>query len=299
MSHCHQADYSSELHTASWLFAQYVNEHSNTLEIRLYPSSVLGQEREVYEGMQIGGGANCAVSGTAILSNFNKKIGVLDLPFLWRDYEHAHRVLDGEVGRVIADELKDQGFHVLAWMDSWGYRNVVTSKREVTKPEQLAGLKIRTIETPIYIAAVNAMGANATPMAFGEIYTSLQTGVLDGFEHSAAIMYANRYYEVSKYIALTRHLFGPVALIYSQSDWEMLFEDERTVINEAAVFARDIERALAPVKEKESLRLLQEEGMVVHEIDTTAFREKAVAIQDKLAAERGAEELLSMIRDMG
>lgn len=295
-SHCQQADFSSELHTTAWIFKQWINEHSGKLRVKIYPSSALGQEREIYEGMQLGGGATCVVSGTAILNNFIKKIGVLDLPFLWRDYEHVHRVLDGEVGRQLAGELERRGFTVLVWLDSWGYRNVVTASRDVRTPEQLRGLKIRTIETPIYIAALNAMGTNATPMAFGELYTSLQTGVLDGFEHNASTIVANKYYEVTKHIILTRHLFGPVVLVYSKADWDRLSGEEQEIVQAAANMTRDIERALAPVREAECLTQLQDHGMTITEIDTSAFRENAIELQDNLAAELGATDLLEKIR---
>lgn len=296
LSHSHQADFSSEIHTAAWIFQKWVNDHSDTLEVNIYASSALGQEREVYEGMQLGGGASCIISGTAILNNFNSKIGVLDLPFLWEGYDHVHAVLDGEVGNLLAGELDQQGLVVLAWMDSWGYRNVVTSNREVKKPADLEGLKIRTIESPVYIEAIKAMGANATPMAFGEVYPSLQTGVLDGFEHSASVVKANKFYEVADYIALTRHLFGPLVFVYSKAEWQKLSDDEKMVIKEAAAMARDVQRSLAPLREKEALKFLKEKGMVINDIDTSGFREKARTVQNTLAEERGAMELLDRIR---
>jgi tripartite ATP-independent transporter DctP family solute receptor len=296
LSHCHQADFSSELHLAAWIFKHWVNDHSPTLEVKIYASNALGQERDVYEGMQLGGGASCSVGGTAILNNFNKKVGVLDLPFLWRDYDHVHTVLDGDVGKILENELEQQGFKILAWMDSWGYRNVVTSEKEVKTPEDFAGLKIRTIQTPTYIEALNAMGVNATPMAFGEIYTSLQTGVLDGFEHSASIIQASKFYEVSKYIAITKHLFGPVVFVYSKAEWDNLTDEEKNVVKEGAIMARDIERTLASLREEESFKYLIEKGMILHEIDTTDFQKKSIPIQDKLAREFEATNLLEMIR---
>ncbi|MFC1542014.1 TRAP transporter substrate-binding protein [Candidatus Latescibacterota bacterium] len=296
LSHCHQVDFSSELHMAAWIFQHWVNDHSPTLDVKIYAANALGQERDVYEGMQLGGGASCVVGGTAILDNFNKKIGVLDLPFLWRDYDHVHTVLDGEVGDILENEMEQQGFKILAWMDSWGYRNVVTSNREIKTPEDLSGLKIRTIQTPTYIEALNAMGANATPMAFGEIYTSLQTGVLDGFEHSASIIQASKFYEVSKYIAITKHLFGPVVFVFSKAEWDNLTDEEKRVVSEGAKMARDIERTLATIREEESFEYLIEQGMIIHEIDTSGFRKKSEEIQDKLSAELGATDLLELIR---
>jgi tripartite ATP-independent transporter DctP family solute receptor len=274
---------------------KYIDEHSDNLEVKLYPSSALGQEREVYEAMQLGSGASCVISGSAILNNFVPKTGVLDLPFLWHDFDHAHRVLDSEVGDLLAKELEDVGIKILAWIDSWGYRNVVTSDKEVKTADDLKGMKIRTIQSPFNIAALNSMGTNATPMAFGEIYTSMQTGVLDGFEHSAAIIRANKFYEVAKYLVLTRHLFGPVVISFSKKEWDSLLPEDQKVVQEAALLARDIERALAPVREREAIAALQQEGMIVNEIDRTPFLGPARSLQRELAKEYGFEDLLEKI----
>lgn len=299
LSHSAQASFEAELHTAAWIFQKFLEETSPGVSARIYPSNALGEEREVYEAMQLGSGADCVISGTAILGNFSEKVGVLDLPFLWQGYDHVHRVLDGEVGDALADELRGAGFEVVAWMDSWGYRNVVTAGDAITEPGDLAGKRIRTIPTETYVAAINAMGANATPMAFGEIYTSMETGVLDGLEHSAAMIYANRFFEVADNIVLTRHLFGPIVFACSSQLWDRLSDQEKEEVTRAAHFARDVQRALAPVREQQALDALEAEGMTITEIDTTAMREAAQALQDELAQARGAGDLLQMIRDQG
>ncbi|MBD3375921.1 DctP family TRAP transporter solute-binding subunit [candidate division KSB1 bacterium] len=296
LSHSHQADFDSELHMTAWIFQKWVEDHSDNLEVKIYASNALGQEREVYEAIQLGAGADCIISGTAILNNFSERIGVLDLSFLWQDFDHVHRVLDGEVGTILANELEQQGFKVLAWCDSWGYRNVVTADKEISRASDLAGLKIRTIQTPFNIAALNAMGVNATPMAFGEVYTSMQTGVLDGFEHNATVIKANKFYEVGKYMALTRHLFGPVAFVFSLKQWEQFSPQEQQILQQAATMARDVQRALAPLREREAIDFLKEQGMIIHKIDRTAFLENAVQVQNQLASERNAKDLLEKIR---
>jgi tripartite ATP-independent transporter DctP family solute receptor len=296
LSHSHQADFASEIHTAAWIFQKWVEDNSDTLEVKIYAANALGEERAVYEGMQLGSGATCVISGTAILNNFNKKIAVLDLPFMWKGYDHAHKVLDGKAGEILAKELDGTGFQVLAWMDSWGFRNVVTSRKEVKKPEDLKGLKIRTIQTPTYVAALNAMGANATPMAFGEVYTAMQTGVLDGYEHGSATTKAQKLYEVAKYTALTQHLFGPLVFAYSKKEWAQLTDKERAVILDGAKMARDVQRSLGPLREWEAFEFLKSKGMAINPIDTSGFRKNAVAIQDNIAKERGAMDLLQIIR---
>lgn len=282
----------------AWLFQKWIEDHSSQLRVKIYASNTLGQEREIYEGMQLQSGVACAISGTAILNNFVPRMGVLDLPFLWEDYEHVHRVLDGPVGRVLEEDLDKAGFKVLAWMDSWGYRNLVTARKPVTAASDLKGLKIRTIPTPLYVVTLNAMGCNATPMPFGEVYSGMQTGVLDGLEHSAAMIRANRFYEVADHLVLTRHLFGPLAFVYAKYLWDQLSPEEQTQIQEAATMSRDIERALAPVREREALQFLEERGMTIHSIDRGSFAKASEQLQDEWAARNGASDLLRIIREM-
>ncbi len=298
VSHSAQGVMSSELHMAAWVFSNYIKENSDTLTVRIYPNNALGEERAVYEAMQLGAGASCAVTGTAILNNFSKRVGVIDLPFLWRDYDHMSAALDGKVGQELAADLEKVGFKTVAWMTNWGARNVVTANKSIKTPEDLKGLKIRTIQSPVYIDALNAMGANATPMSFGEVYTSMQTGVLDGFEHGSAIVVTQKFYEVAKHIALTRHFLGPVVLACSMSEWNKLSDKEKAVVLEAGRLASDVNRSLAPLREKEAFDFLRAKGMDITEIDTSVFRERAVASQDKFAADRGAQDLLKQIRDL-
>jgi TRAP-type C4-dicarboxylate transport system substrate-binding protein len=186
---------------------------------------------------------------------------------------------------------------VLGWQDSWGYRNVVTTKKEVKKAEDLKGLKIRTIQTPTYVAALNAMGASATPMAFGEVYTSLQTGVIDGFEHASAVIYTGKYYEVAKYITLTEHLFGPTVTVISKKEWDGYTDKEKQVVADAAKLAQDINRSLSVQRAAESMDKLKAKGMIVNPIDKTPFLKAAGPLQDQLAKTIGAEDLLKSVRD--
>ena len=132
---------------------------------------------------------------------------------MWRDWDHVHRVVDGAVGREAADYLDGAvRMRPLAWGDSFGFRQVVTRSRDVTEASQLQGLKIRTIQSPIYVKAVELMGGSPTPMAFGEVYTSLQTGVIDGYEHDANTTVQQHFYEVAGFMARTRHIAGVLGL---------------------------------------------------------------------------------------
>lgn len=297
LSHSHPASFSSELHLTAWAFKQYVESQTENIEVRIYPANALGQEREVYEAIQLGSGANCIISGTAILNNFIPEFSVLDLPYLWKNYDHVHQALDGRAGDLLEQYAEPYGFKVLAWLDSWGYRHIVLGK-EISTIDDLPGLKIRTIQSNTYIASINAMGMNATPMAFGEVYSAMQTGILDGFEHNATVIMANKFYEVSEQIVLSQHLFGTVAFIYSQQDWNRFTSDEQKLIQEAADMARDIQRGLAPLREKEALGFLEDQGMEIKTIDTKDLEIKTFNLQNELAEKNNCLEVLEIIREI-
>lgn len=296
IAHSAQGDVSSEHHMVAWVFKNYLADHSDTLSARIYPTSSLGDERAVFEAMQLGAGASCSVAGTAILNNFSKRVGVIDLPFLWDGYDHMNRALDGTVGDAIAADLEKSGFKVLAWTTNWGSRNVVTAKKAINQPEDLKGLKIRTIQSPVYVETINTMGANATPMSFGEVYTAMQTGVLDGFEHGSAVVVSNKFYEVAKNIAVTNHFLGPAVFACSMSEWNQLTDAQKKVVMDGARLAADINRSLAPIREQQAFDFLRDKGMNITKVDTSAFRQKAEGLQDKIAKDIGATDLLAEIR---
>jgi tripartite ATP-independent transporter DctP family solute receptor len=277
-------------------FQDRANAAQSTVEIKVFPASQLGQTREVIEAMRLGSGAAGTTGGPAEYASFVRRLGVLGLPFEWKSYEHALRVLDGPVGQELNRDMEKGGFKVLAWATSWGYRNVITSKKEVKTAADLKGLKIRTIPTKVFVAAVNSMGANATPMNFGEIYTSLQSGVLDGYEHTAATTISFKMYEVACCMALTKHLMDPTFLVFSLAEWKKLSPAEQAALQKAATEAGTVVRAMAQVREGEALEQVKKLGMKVNAIDTAPLVKAALKAQDELAKEFGAEKLLEQIR---
>ena len=277
-------------------FANSANAVASTVDVRVFPASQLGQTREVIEAMRLGSGAAGTTGGPAEYASFVRRLGVLGLPFLWKSYDHAIAVLDGPVGKELEQDMEKAGFKVLAWSVSWGYRNVVTARKEVKQASDLKGLKIRTIPTKVFVAAINAMGANATPMNFGEIYTSMQSGVLDGFEHTAATVIAFKMNEVACCIALTKHLMDPTFLVFSLSEWKKLTPTEQQALQNAATDAGLLVRKMAPQREGEALAEVKKLGMKVNEIDLVPLQKAALVAQDELAKEFGAEALLAQIR---
>ncbi|HKC43999.1 MAG TPA: TRAP transporter substrate-binding protein [Burkholderiales bacterium] len=277
-------------------FANSANALASTVDVRVFPASQLGQTREIIEAMRLGSGAAGTTGGPAEYASFVRRLGVLGLPFLWKSYDHAIAVLDGPVGKELEQDMEKAGFKVLAWSVSWGYRNVVTAKKEVKQASDLKGLKIRTIPTKVFVAAINAMGANATPMNFGEIYTSMQSGVLDGFEHTAATVISFKLNEVACCIALTKHLMDPTFLVFSLSEWKKLTPSEQQALQNAATDAGLLVRKMAPQREGEALAEVKKLGMKVNEIDLVPLQKAALVAQDELAKEFGAEALLAQIR---
>ena len=277
-------------------FQDNANKAQSTLEVKVFAASQLGQTREVIEAMRLGSGAAGTTGGPAEYASFVKRLGVLGLPFVWKSYSHALAVLDGPVGKELDQDMEQAGFKTLAWATSWGYRNVITAKKEVKQASDLKGLKIRTIPTKVFVAAINSMGANATPMNFGEIYTSLQSGVLDGYEHTAATTISFKFNEVACCMALTRHLMDPTFLVFSLAEWKKLSPAEQTVLQKAANDAAKVVRDMAPQREGEALAQVKKLGMKVNEIDLAPLQKAALAAQDELAKEFGAEKLLEQIR---
>lgn len=277
-------------------FASAVNAASSSVEVKVFAASQLGQTREVIEAMRLGSGAAGTTGGPAEYASFVKRLGVLGLPFLWKSFDHAYNVLNGPVGKELEADMEKAGFKVLTWSVAWGYRNVVTAKKEVKQPGDLKGLKIRTIPTKVFVAAINSMGANATPMNFGEIYTSLQSGVLDGYEHTAATTLSFKFNEVACCIAMTRHLMDPTFLVFSLPEWKKLSAKDREILAKAARDAGATVKAQAAKREADSLAQVKKLGMKVNEIDLAPLQKAAATAQEELAREFDAQKLLGQIR---
>jgi TRAP-type transport system periplasmic protein len=287
--------------TALHVFGERFRQHAETatggaVKIRLFPSGTLGQEREVVQQVQEGL-VDFMVSGAAIWGSVAPKLQVFDFPFLWRDWDDVHRVVDGRLGEEAADYLSATvRMRPLAWGDSFGFRQVVTRSRDVTEPGQLAGLKIRTIQSSIYVKAVELMGASPTPMAFGEVYTSLQTGVIDGYEHDASTTLHQRFYEVAHYMARTRHIAGVLGLWASNAALKRLPREIVPVLQQAARDAAIDQRAMGPREDTDATNQLAARGMKIREIDGRAFLPVAERLWESEARTFGASSWLEAIR---
>jgi tripartite ATP-independent transporter DctP family solute receptor len=240
------------------------------IDIRVYPGGQLGKgERELLEGMQMGT-IDLAVTATGPISGFSQSMMVLDLPFLFRDYLHVDAVLDGPVGRKLLDDLEEARLKGLSFLEN-GFRNFTNSARPLLKPQDFRGLKLRTMENPVHLASVRELGAQAVPMSWGEVYTSLQTKVIDGQENPVAIIHSYKLNEVQKYLSLTGHFYSPAPLTMSLRRFKDLKPEWQQLFIETAVDVAAYERKIIRDNEQKQVRDLKAWGMDVTNVDKAIF----------------------------
>ena len=279
-------------------FKELVEERTDgAVVIELYSNAVLGDERACIEGLQLGT-LDIAVSSTGPLGNFKKDFLVLDLPYLFKDVTHARTVLDSEIGQQLLDSLNDIGIVGAAFWEN-GFRNVTNSKRAINSLEDMKGLKLRTMENEVHMAAFKAFGVDPTPMAWSEVFTSLQTGALDGQENPIAIIHAQQLNTVQDYLAITNHVYSPSALLISKITMDKFDADTKEILIEAAKEAGAYERELLSSMEAQQLAELEEAGMTITRPDLDEFIAAAQTIyvdyEDRFS-EGLIDEILAMAK---
>lgn len=269
--------------------AEIVSEKTDgEVKIEVFPDRQLGEEREMVEGLQLGT-VDMTVVSTGPLTAFIPEIAVLDLPFLFRDSDHAYKSLDGSAGQELLAKFDQAGMVGLGYFEN-GWRHL-TSKKPVSQPDDLDGMKLRTMQNPVHMAAFQSMGASPVPMAWGEVFTSLGQGVIDAQENPITIIYTNSLWEVQSDVTLTGHLYGPHVILASKMVWDGLPEEARTAITEALPEVIAFQRAESQRLEKEQIELLRKEGMTVSEVDTAPFRDAAQKVYEEFSAQIDPEIL--------
>ncbi|MBO8165024.1 MAG: TRAP transporter substrate-binding protein [Brevibacillus sp.] len=274
-------------HKGALKFAELVEQKTNgSVVVEVFPSSTLGNDRDLIEGMQLGSVDFALVAG--VLSNFYEPLSILELPYLFRDKEHLESVLYGPIGEELKEELLKNA--QLRGLQFWmrGPREL-TANKKVETLDDLKGMKIRVPEIPASIAAWEAMGATPTPMAFGEVYSSLQTGVIDAQENPRALINSSKFYEVQKYLMKTDHVFGYVLLTMSDLSYNKLTPEQQKAVEEAAKEATEYENKLVFDLEEELLKKLQDAGMEFVELDTKPFIEAVKPVHQEFANKYGQE----------
>lgn len=240
------------------------------IKLNYFANAMLGKEADATQQVRIGA-INMMISGTSIWATLVPEIGVLDLGYLFKDYNQVGKALDGKAGEQLSKLMMDKAnVMVLGYGYNLGARNVYT-KKAIEKPEDLKNLKIRVLPVPNFIATLNHMGAVAIPMPGGEVYSSLQMGVIDGVEHDAPTIYASKYYEIIKNGTLTRHSYNPLMIAMNKKSFEQIPEPLRADVLAAAKEATEFERLQASKKEQEAIKNLESKGVTFRETDRAFF----------------------------
>ena len=246
-------------------FAKDVDTGSKgKIKVELYPNAQLGGDRELCEGVQMGT-IQMAIPSTSALAGFDKRIQVLDLPYLFTTRKAAFDAVDGELGQKLNSYLAKKGFEVLGYQEN-GFRHVTNSKRPIKSPADLKGLKIRTMENPMHIAFFKELGANPTPMSWGELYTALQQGTVDAQENPYAMIDDGKFYEVQKYVSETGHVFSYEILIANKKFMDKLPADLRKVVVDAAHKAIMAQRASLEKEEAAFKAKVTKAGLKANEL---------------------------------
>jgi tripartite ATP-independent transporter DctP family solute receptor len=243
------------------------------IEVSFFPDNQLGQEIDVINSVKLGV-IEMMVSGSSIAANLVPLVGTFDLGYLFSSFEQQTKAFDAGAARPIEAALqRGAGIRIISWAYNFGARSVL-SKKAVNTPEDLAGQKIRTLPNPVITECLRLMGAAATPLAFGEIYTALQAGVIDGLEHDPPTMVASKFFETAKFYSLTQHNFSPLALYLSDIAYNRMNPALRERFLDAAQKAAVDTRAHGLAVEKEALDLLREKGVSIIDCDREAFRKR-------------------------
>jgi len=271
-------------------FAELVAERTNgQIKIDIFPSAQLGDERANIEDLQMGT-LDIAVSSTGPLGNFVEDFLILDLPYLFSNYEHAHAVLDGEVGEGLKAQLTDLGIVGGAFWEN-GFRQMTNSKLAINSPADCAGLKLRCMENQAHIAAFSALGMDPTPMAWSEVFTALQQGVIDGQENPIAVIYSNAVYEAQAHLAITNHVYSAAMILFSQATMDKLSAEQQQILLDAAQEVAAYERSLCEDGEAEQIAEMESKGLQVTYPEIAPFQETLADVYAQFAEQFGQENI--------
>ncbi|MDR1623210.1 MAG: TRAP transporter substrate-binding protein [Synergistaceae bacterium] len=282
-------------HQGALEFKERVEKYSaNTITIDIFPNNELASGRQAVEAVQFGT-IDIALESSMAVTNFEKIFGVLDMPFLFPNRDVVYKVLDGEIGKILAKKLEDKNLELLYFWDN-GFRNISNSKKPINSVEDLKGLKIRVPESKVYIATFEALGAIPTPMAFSELFAALQLKTVDGQENPNGHMIAYKLYEVQPYFAITNHIYAAEPLLIRKDLFDGFSGAQKDAILKAAKEAGDIQRKLSTDVESDYLRQIKEQKVEVTTPELSAFRNAVKSVYDSYSENFGAliEQILAV-----
>lgn len=269
---------------------------NNRYKIQVFHSSQLGEEKDTIQQTQFGV-IDMNRINLAPLNNIVPETQVPSLPFLFRSVEHMHKVMDGPIGDDILKAFEPHDMIGLAFYDS-GARSFYNSKHPIKSLADMKGLKLRVQQSDLFIALVQAMGANPTPMPFGEVYSSLQTGVIDGAENNWPSYQSTRHFEIAKYYTMTEHSMAPEVLVVSKKTWMKLSPEDQKAMREAAKASVTKMRELWVASEKEAMAAVKAGGAQIAEVDKKPFIDAMAPVYDKFVTDAKLKDLVKRIRDV-
>ncbi|STY59619.1 TRAP transporter substrate-binding protein [Mannheimia haemolytica] len=291
----YEAPRSDTQHIAAKKFNDLLQEKSpKGLKLSLFPDSTLGNAQTAISGVR-GGTIDIAMSSSSNFTGLEPKLNVIDIPFIFKDRDHAYKALDGEIGQGLLTALEAHGLKGLAFWEV-GFRAFSNSKHPITKPEDIKGLKIRTNQNPMYIQAFSILGANPVPMPLSKLYTALETKAVDAQEHPIGIFWSAKLYEVQKYFSFTNHGYTPLIVAINKAKFDALPAEQQTALVEAAKEAGKYQRQLNLENEQKIIDSLKKAGIeFVDNLDTTPFKDAVSAETRKAFIEKNGDGLVKAI----
>lgn len=260
------------------------------VEVALFPNRQLGDDKEILEGLQFGT-IDMGVITNAVVANLEPTYQLVDLPFLFGSSGQAHDVLDGSVGQELAANLRSDGVVSLGAAEG-GFRNMINNTRPVFTPKDVVGVKYRTMQNPVFIEMFSSLGGSPVPMAWGEVFTAMQQGTVDGLEIPASVVNSNNFAEVAKYLSFTRHTYSAIHLLMSERNFERLPEDVQKAVLDAGTAAIIAQRKAVAEAEQGVITALTEAGMEINDIeDVGAFRAEVGPVYERFEESIGSELL--------
>lgn len=286
--------------TTQGLFAldRFLDESTNgEMRIRVYPGGQLGAEKDTLE-LAVFGGVDLTRVNLGPITSIAPLTSVLALPFLFRSISHARATFDGSVGRTILDSLSEHGLRGLCFYDS-GARSFYNTQRPIRSPEDMAGMKVRVPNSDIYVQMIRALGANATPIPFGEVYQALVQGVVDGAENNFPSYEGTRHFEAAKFYSLTRHVMAPEVLVASGKTWEKMGVEERQFLQEGADRSVSIMRSQWDSRVETARRRVTAAGVrIVEDLDHDAFEKAMTPVWDRFVTSPKMESIINQIKQV-
>lgn len=262
---------------AAQQFQKIVGEQSDgKIKVRIFPRGTLGPDEQLVSSL-ISGSLELAVVSAAFVANHVQEFGVFDLPFLFESHEVADQVLDGEEGQQLLELLPAKGLVGLNYWEN-GFRHITNSKKDISKASDLEGLKLRVMQNQVALNVFKGLGTNALPLAFTELFSALETKTVDGQENPLVLIQSSKFYEVQPYLTLSRHVYTPYVFLASKKWWDKLSDDEKSLVQKAALDAQKFQREKSRIAEKDALDFFKSQNIHVSEFSA----EERAIIQDKV-----------------